>query len=238
MTVTELLLSGGPILVIIILVSIYAVYLFVERLLKLNRERSDTSSLMLRVNAAVRERDLDSALDACERHGGPTARVLKAALERLPYGSPGVEAAFAEATITEEQTLTRGLTTLAIMAKILPMLGLLGTVTGMIISFSEISLHGSGDAGQLAYGIGQALVTTAAGLIVAIPVLVGHGYLNSLVSKLLGDIDKRREELMGSIVRAVADRREEAGATTYRQGGEPQTERNVDMRGVRPAPQA
>ncbi|HNQ99993.1 MAG TPA: MotA/TolQ/ExbB proton channel family protein [Trueperaceae bacterium] len=238
MTVTELLLSGGPILVVIILVSIYAVYLFVERLLKLNRERSDTTSLMARVNAAVRERDLDTALDACERHGGPTGRVLKSALERLPYGRPAVEAAFEEATITEEQNLTRGLTPLAIMAKILPMLGLLGTVTGMIISFSEISLHGSGDAGQLAYGIGQALVTTAAGLIVAIPVLVGHGYLNSLVSKLLGDIDKRREELMGSIVRAVADRRDEGGVTTYRQGSEPQAERNVDMRGVRPAPQA
>src|SRR5690606_9557164 len=154
MTVTELLLSGGPILVVIILVSIYAVYLFVERLLKLNRERSDTTSLMARVNAAVRERDLDTALDACERHGGPTGRVLKSALERLPYGRPAVEAAFEEATITEEQNLTRGLTPLAIMAKILPMLGLLGTVTGMIISFSEISLHGSGDAGQLAYGIG------------------------------------------------------------------------------------
>lgn len=237
MTVTELLLSGGPVLVVIVLISIYAVYLFVERFLKLRRERSDTTSLMVRVNAAVRERDLEAALAACEQHGGPVARVLHSALERLPYGRPAVEAAFEEASLREEQTLTRGLTPLSIMAKILPMLGLLGTVTGMIISFSEISLHGSGDPGQLAYGIGQALVTTAAGLIVAIPVLVGHGYLFSLVDKQLSDIDRRREELMGNVVQAVANRRDESAAGARQ--ADPDTGARMDPRpGPRPAPQA
>src|SRR5690606_12751161 len=83
------------------------------------------------------------------------------------------------------------------------------TVTGMIISFSEIAQYGSGDPGLLATGIGQALVTTAAGLIVAIPVLVGHGYLASKVDKILSEIDRRREELMGNVVQAVANRRDE-----------------------------
>ncbi len=238
MTVTELLLSGGPILVVIILLSIYAVYLFVERFLKLRRERTDTSNLMVRVNAAVRERDLEAALDACEKHGGPVARVLQAALERLPYGRPAVEAAFEEASLAEEQSLSRGLLPLSVIAKITPMLGLLGTVTGMIITFSQISLHGSGDPGELAYGIGQALVTTAAGLIVAIPVLVGHGYLYSMVDKQLGDIDKRREELMGNVVQAVANRRDEAssGRQSDQQDGR---EGRMDLRpGARPATQA
>ncbi len=238
MTVTELLASGGPVLVVIILVSIYAVYLFVERFLKLSRERTDTSSLMVRVNAAVRERDLEAALAACEHHGGPVARVLHAALERLPYGRPAVEAAFEEASLREEQSLGRGLTPLAIIAKILPMLGLLGTVTGMIISFSEISLHGSGDPGALAYGIGQALVTTAAGLIVAIPVLVGHGYLYSLVEKQLVEIDLRREELMGNVVQAVANRRDEPAAGGRQPDQQDSREARADVRSVRPAPQA
>ena len=82
----------------------------------------------------------------------------------------------------------------------------------MIISFSEIAQYGSGDPGLLATGIGQALVTTAAGLIVAIPVLVGHGYLASRVEKILSEIDLRREELMGNVVQAVANRRDEGGS--------------------------
>ena len=121
--------------------------------------------------------------------------MLSAALSRLPYGRPAVEAAFDEATLLEEQTLTRGLRPLGIIAD-LPMLGLLGTVTGMIVSF-EIAQFGGGDPSLLAYGIGQALVTTAAGLIVAIPVLVAHGYLASRVEDA-SEIDRRREELMGN----------------------------------------
>lgn len=212
MTFTELMVSGGPVLVAIILVSIYAVYIFIERLLKLRKENVETGALMARVNAAVRERDLETALEAVDRHGGPVARVLSKALGRLPYGRPAVEAAFEEATLLEEQQLTRGLRPLGIIAQISPMLGLLGTVTGMIISFSEIAQYGSGDPGLLAYGIGQALVTTAAGLIVAIPVLVGHGYLASRVEKILSEIDLRREELMGNVVQAVANRRDEGGS--------------------------
>lgn len=213
MTFTELMVSGGPVLVAIILISIFAVYVFFERIMKLRKERVNTGPLMARVNAAVRERDLETALLAAESHGGPVARVIKAALERLPYGRPAVEAAFEEATLLEEQSLTRGLRPLAIIAQIAPMLGLLGTVTGMIISFSEIARFGSGDPSLLATGIGQALVTTAAGLIVAIPVLVAHGYLASKVDKILGEIDLRREELMGNVVQAVASRREESAAT-------------------------
>lgn len=205
----ELLLSGGPVLVAIILVSIYAVYLFTERLLKLSKERVDADSLMLKVNAAVRERDLETALEACEAHGGPVARVLSAALVRLPYGRSAVEAAFQEASLQEEQRLSRGLRPLATIAQTAPLLGLLGTVTGMIIAFAEISQQGTGNPAALADGIGQALVTTAAGLIVAIPTLIGQNYLASRVDAILIEIDRRREELMGNVAQVVAARRED-----------------------------
>jgi len=207
----NLLISGGPVLLAILLLSVYAVYLFFERFLKLRKERLDTDVLMSRVNAAVRERDLELALAACEQHGGPVARVLHAALVRLPYGRSAVEPAFVEASIQEEQRLSRGLRPLATIAQIAPLLGLLGTVTGMILAFSEISRQGTGNPAALADGIGQALVTTAAGLIVAIPVLMGHAYLSSRVEYILVDIDRRREELMGNVVQAVASRREESG---------------------------
>ena len=239
MTFTELMVSGGPVLVAIILISVFAVYIFIERLMKLRNESVETGTLMARVNAAVRERDLETALEAVDRHGGPVARVLSRALERLPYGRPAVEAAFEEATLLEEANLTRGLRPLGIIAQIAPMLGLLGTVTGMIISFSEIAQYGSGDPGLLATGIGQALVTTAAGLIVAIPVLVGHGYLASRVEKILSEIDRRREELMGNVVQAVANRRDEGSArSSQAEAGEGQGERSAPRADtIRPLPQ-
>ena len=204
----DLLISGGIVLLAIVLLSVYAVYLFLVRFFKLAKERLDTDELMARVNAAVRDRDLDLALDACEQHGGPVARVLQSALLRLPYGRQAVEAAFAEASLLEEQSLTRGLRPLATIAQVAPLLGLLGTVTGMIIAFGEISVAGTGNPGLLAGGIGQALVTTAAGLIVAIPVLIGQNYLASRVDSILIEIDRRREELMANVVQAVAARKE------------------------------
>ena len=204
----DLLRSGGPVLIAILLISLYALYLFLERLFKLSKERMDVDRLMVRVNAAVRERNLEMALIACENHGGPIARVLKAALTRLPYGRAAVEAAFQEATLGEEQRLTRGLRPLGTIAQVAPLLGLLGTVTGMIIAFSEISQQGTGNPAALADGIGQALVTTAAGLIVAIPALIGYNYLSSRVDNILLEIERRREELMGNVVEVVSGRKE------------------------------
>ncbi|UCH25224.1 MAG: MotA/TolQ/ExbB proton channel family protein [Trueperaceae bacterium] len=213
----DLLRSGGPVLVAILLVSLYAVYLFLERVFKLSRERVEADTLMTKVNAAVRERDLELALTACERHGGPIARVINAALLRLPYGRSAVEAAFQEASLQEEQRLTQGLRSLATIAQIAPLLGLLGTVTGMIVAFSEISQQGTGNPAALADGIGQALVTTAAGLIVAIPVLIGQNYLANRVDNILIEIDRRREELMANVVQVVAARREERRGETPRE---------------------
>ena len=205
----ELILSGGVVLLAIIIVSLYAVYVFFERFLKLSRERVEADALMVKVNAAVRDRDLELALAACERHGGPVARVLQSALKRLPYGRAAVEAAFQEATLQEEQRLSKGIRPLSTIAQIAPLMGLLGTVTGMIIAFGEISQQGTGNPSVLAEGIGQALVTTAAGLIVAIPALIGVNYLASRVDNIMLEIDRRREELMGNVVQVVASRREE-----------------------------
>ncbi len=204
----QLLISGGPILIIILLVSIYALYIFIERFLKLSKERSDSDTLMARVNASVSERDLEGALVACDNHGGPVARVLKSALLKLPYGRSAVEAAFQEASLLEEQSLTRGLRPLATIAQIAPLLGLLGTVTGMIVAFAEISQQGTGNPAALADGIGQALVTTAAGLIVAIPAVIGQNFLANKVDNLLLEVDRRREELMANVAQAVASKKD------------------------------
>lgn len=208
----DLLISGGIVLLILILISVYAVYLFFVRLFKLSRERMDVDALMEKVNAAVLKRDLESAIKTTKEHGGPVGRVLHKALSRIPYGRPAVEAAFQEGLIEEELHLSRGLRPLSTIAQIGPLLGLLGTVTGMIIAFGELSNLNIGNPEALAGGIGQALVTTAAGLILAIPALIGHNYLASRVDRMLTEIERRREELMGNVVQVVLDRREDKRA--------------------------
>ncbi len=208
----DLLLSGGIVLLVIVLISVYAVYLFFTRLFKLSRERMDVDVLMEQVNSAVLSRDLEAAVRVSREHGGPVGRVLHKALTRIPYGRPAVEAAFQEGLILEEQHLSSGLRPLSTIAQLGPLLGLLGTVTGMIIAFGELADLNIGNPEALAGGIGQALVTTAAGLILAIPALIGHNYLASRVDKMLTEIERRREELMGNVVQVVLDRREERRA--------------------------
>jgi len=200
--------NGGPVLWVIILVSFYAAYIFFERFLKLRKERVDADSLMVRVNASIVNRDLDAALYTCENFGGPVARVIETALIKLPSGRTAVEAAFKEGFLREEQHLSRGLRPLATIAQIAPLLGLLGTVTGMIKAFAVIENSGLGNSAELAGGIGQALITTAAGLIVAIPALIGHNYLASRVDAILLEIERRREELMANVAQVVASKKQ------------------------------
>ena len=184
-------------------------YLFFARYGKLRTERDNTDELMRRVNQAVRARDLDEALAVTKTASSPVARVLHSALSRLPYGRTAVDAAFSEASLLEEARLSKGLRPLATIAQVAPLLGLLGTVTGMIISFAEIASASAGNPALMALGIRQALVTTAAGLVVAIPMIMGHSYLSSIVDSLLLDVDRRREELMVTVAEAAATTREE-----------------------------
>lgn len=220
----NLLLSGGPVLLVIVLLSLYALYLFLTRLFKLNRERPDADRLMARVNSAVLSRNLEMAMIACDHHGGPVARVLKAALARIPYGRPAVEAAFQDAYLGEEQNLTKGLRPLATIAQVATLLGLLGTVIGMIREFGSISVQGLGNSEVLAGGIGQALINTAAGLAVAIPTILGHSYLAGRAEQILLELERRREELMSNVAQAVSLRGREMGRSGAE--GEPRTRRS------------
>ena len=119
----QLLLSGGIVLFIIILVSIFALYIFLERLFYILKEPAKADVLMEDVNSAIDDHDLDEALAISAEHGGPVARVLEYALSRLPYGRAAVESAFEEATVEEEQSLTKNLSMLATIAQVATLLG-------------------------------------------------------------------------------------------------------------------
>ncbi|AEB12216.1 MotA/TolQ/ExbB proton channel family protein [Marinithermus hydrothermalis] len=192
--------QGGWILVILLLLTVYAAYVFFERFLSLRRERLGGDKLMREVEACLRRGRLEPAMEACRIHGGTLGRFVLAGLPRVPYGVAAVDAALKAALLEEEARLSRGLAVLSVTAQVAPLLGLLGTVTGMIRAFNVLAVEGQTTAQLLAGGIGEALFTTAGGLIVAIPALMGYHYLAGRVEDLLTELEQRREELLGALV--------------------------------------
>ncbi len=189
--------QGGWILFFLLLLTLYAAYVFFERYLALRREKIGGERLMREVDASVRRGQIDVALEAARTHGGTLGRFMLAGLARVPFGVTAVDAALKAALLEEESRLSRGLGVLSVTAQVAPLLGLLGTVSGMIRAFNVLASQGQTTAKLLAGGIGEALFTTAAGLIVAIPALIAYHYLAGRVDDILSELEQRREELLG-----------------------------------------
>ncbi len=178
----EMLFKGGWVMWPILLLSLAAIAVFVERLLTLNRSKADAEGIVDRVRAYVQSGDVRGALAYCAAQDKPVTRVLQAGLERL--GRPILEIRDAVQTAGREETfgLARRTDLLASVAAIAPMLGFLGTVTGMIKTFIQIqNLQGNVNPSVLAGGIWEALLTTAAGLIAGIIALLLYNVLQGRI---------------------------------------------------------
>jgi biopolymer transport protein ExbB len=134
-------------------------------------------------------RDVEGAIKVCERHGGPVAAIVKAGLLRFGRPKDEVEMALQDASAHELSMLERGLPILATVAMIAPLLGFLGTVTGMINSFDALASVGLNNPAAVARGISQALITTAAGLAIAIPVQMAYNYFVTSVNALVRNME-------------------------------------------------
>ena len=180
----DLILAGGPIMVPIALCSVVALGYFVERLGALAAGRLAPRSFTPALEQALAESPA-AALEFCEQQPNVAlARVMSAGLRRFHENRGEIERAVEDAGSREVATLMRRLRPLVIITAIAPLLGLLGTVTGMIKAFQVMALQkGIGKPELLAGGISQALVTTAAGLSVAIPVQVAYYWLKSKVDR-------------------------------------------------------
>jgi biopolymer transport protein ExbB len=192
----ELILAGGPIMIPIGLCSVVALAYFVERMAALSKARLAPASFRGELQQALAQdppasRTAKAALELCEsRPRVAIARVIAAGLRRFDGSRDQVERAVEEAGSREVGTLTRRLRPLIIVTAIAPLLGLLGTVTGMIQAFQVMALQkGIGKPELLAGGIAEALVTTAAGLFVAIPVQVAYYWLKAKVDRFAGTIE-------------------------------------------------
>ena len=183
---------GGPILWVLVIISIGAFAVVLERIVFFARnEKNVGSNFKDEILSLVASKKLDEAIALCDTKKSCVASAVKKFLQKAPKGIdvPDYEFILKEITIKETSPYESRLNLLASVISISPMLGLLGTVTGMIRAFTNISKYGAGDAAIVADGIAEALLTTAAGLMIAIPVIVVYNYLNRRLEKMENEID-------------------------------------------------
>ncbi|MEA3328583.1 MAG: MotA/TolQ/ExbB proton channel family protein [Candidatus Omnitrophota bacterium] len=178
----ELTLKGGPLMWPILLCSMIAVSIILERLYHFHRARAGMPNFLTRVERLLLDGRQDEAEKLCKNSSGPVANILSIGIHTRRRSSEEKEKIIARAGSRELRRLEKDLRGLGIIAHISPLLGLLGTVTGMIKAFMKIQeLGGSVEASVLAGGIWEALLTTAAGLSVAIPAIIFYHYLEGKV---------------------------------------------------------
>ena len=192
----EIILAGGPVMWPIIGCSVVAVAIILERLWTLQRKRVIPRELTDRVWKLVETRTLNDQHIAALALNSPLGRVLAAGLANRHLGREIMKEVIEDTGRHVVHELERFLNTLGTIAAISPLLGLLGTVTGMIAAFHAITTAGAGDPRALSGGIGEALITTAAGLIVAIPALFAYRHLRGLVDILVIDMEKEAIRLV------------------------------------------
>ncbi len=201
-TLKDRLKSGGVLVIPILLVGLAAIIITLERLFFLSRVRSNTDALMTRVTELVFQGDFEQALQITIPHKNrPTGKVLMAGLVHKNEKHQVIESVMSEAILTQIPRLERFIGALKVLAAVAPLLGLLGTVTGMINTFQVITTHGTGDPRLMAGGISEAMVTTQVGLAVAIPIMMAASFLGGRVKNIAHDMEEKGLALMGALMK-------------------------------------
>jgi biopolymer transport protein ExbB len=190
----EFVVSGGPMMIPIGLCSLVALTVIIERVVSLRRRNIIPSSFLpgLTKRLTSGAADREEALEYCQEDGSPVANVFAAGIKKLGHSVELVEKHIQEAGQREVLKMRRYLRSLSVIASIAPLMGLLGTIFGMITAFQTVAVSSEalGKAELLATGIYEAMVTTAAGLMVAIPVLIAYHWLIAKIDGLVAEIDQ------------------------------------------------
>jgi len=196
----ETFLKGGALMYPIALCSIFALGIFLERVWTYMKIRADINALAHQIEPLVAKQRVDEAVAVCHNSGSPMANIFLAALRARGRSREQIKMVVEETGRREAAPLQRFLGLLGTIATIAPLLGLLGTVLGMIRAFNVIATQGMGTPATLGGGISEALITTAAGMTVAIPVILAHRYLTSRVDHLAMQMEEyslRLVDLLG-----------------------------------------
>lgn len=193
-------IKGGNFMHPLLIASIIGLVFIIERLWTLSRARTNVKGLMMRIIRALREGGVESALHECEKTRGPIAAILHSGLMRASRGPDAVEKAISTAGTIEMSFLERGLITIATVGNVAPLLGFLGTVSGMISAFAAIAAAEQVSAKLVARGIQEALITTATGLMIAIPMNVMHNFFVSQIDRFIIEMEEASAELIDELL--------------------------------------
>ena len=195
--VIDLAFKGGWIMVVLLLLSLMAGYIFIQRLLVIRRAGKEDQNFMNRIKDYIHEGKVDSALNLCRSTNTPSARMIEKGITRLGRPMNDVLVAIENVGNLEIAKLEKGFPLIATTAAGAPMLGFLGTVTGMVRAFFDMANAGTNvDVSLLSGGIYEALVTTVGGLVVGIITLFAYNYLVSQVDNVVNKKEARTMEFM------------------------------------------
>ncbi len=196
----EIFLKGGFIMWLILASSVIGLAVVIDRFLFLRKAKINVPAFMVRLRGLIKKKDISGAVSVCMEEKSPIANIVRKGLKKYRYGHDRVKDAIENAGKQEISKLEKGLSILATVAAIAPLLGFLGTVTGMIAAFITIEdLAGSANPSDLAGGIWEALITTAFGLIVGIFALAFYNYFLSSVKRLVGDMETVANDVVDTI---------------------------------------
>jgi len=197
----ELFVKGGVLMYPIALCSIIAVGIFFERMWVLRRGRVLPRDFLIEVEDLVLRRKRPEAISLCKRDNSSIAHVIRVGIENYGKKRDVIKEKIEEVGRREAASLERYINVVGTIAGIAPLLGLLGTVSGMIKSFNIISVQGVADPASLAGGISEALITTAAGLVVAIPSFVIYRYLANKADSLILEMEENSIRMVDIVKR-------------------------------------
>lgn len=197
LNVIDLAVKGGWIMIVLLILSLLAAYIFIQRLLVIRRAGKEDQTFMNRIKDYIHEGKIDSALALCRNTNTPSARMIEKGISRLGRPMNDVLVAIENVGNLEIAKLEKGFPLIATTAAGAPMLGFLGTVTGMVRAFFDMANAGSNvDVTLLSSGIYEALVTTVGGLVVGIITLFAYNYLVSQVDNVVNKMEARTMEFM------------------------------------------
>lgn len=205
----EFMQRGGPVMWVIFLCSVVALAVVIERFMQLRKARIDTGKFMNEISNLLKRNRIIEAIDMCNQTPGPISQVMKAGILKHDRSRPEIREAIEDAAVGEIPILEKNLSILATIAHIAPLLGLLGTVTGMVRAFQVIEQKATAlqpvNPKDLAGGIWEALLTTVFGLCIAIPTYVAYNFFVNKVNGFILDMEKSATDL----VNLLSSRREE-----------------------------
>ena len=193
----DMAMNGGWLMIPLLLLSLVAVYIFVERYVVIHRARKDAPYFMDRIREYLADGKTEAAVRVCQQTKAPYAAMIEKGISRLGKPASDIQAAIENVGNLQVANMEKGFTMLATISSGAPMIGFLGTVTGMIRAFYDMAQAGSSaDITLLSAGIYQALTTTVAGLIVGIIAMFAYNYLVSELDKVVNEMEAKTMEFM------------------------------------------